>query len=598
MITSGGTTTLGLYDFKIGTEQFGQTGYWVQKANGYPINKRIMLANGDIVKSTIAGNANDPNVDMTWWVKTNSASQIFDESGLSQQEINDLQELKNDNPKSVKDYGAIGDGTLHTVNEWTVLGSKIYYPNLAAMQVDYPHVTSLTDSVDWAAAQKSIKDTNIAYYPKSLGAYINNKTLQLNGNWDSVAGASKQVVIKNIGSGLPALRSTKAFQTIRNISIWGDGGGFGVDATTGHGIHLDNGTSTNFHDVSIRYHGGHGVYGSGGVWITKIAQCYIEHNLQDGINLVSPSGATLDQIGNALSITESVISANTGNGLNWKAVALNVTGSDIEGNKGFGILIDTTPHAASVFGVNITGNYTENNVLGEIKFKCKTAAIVTDINIVGNYFYSIQTGGAVAAITFEGEYRTFRNVNIGSNGLVTGGTVVNLVDGGNSLREDCTINLGAYSGINLARAKLVSAIKSKVIFGKAHCIGANWVDLYTSENIFSATAKTLYFDLPLESGVALDKVEFLMSTNATNQYNVFATLYSTNPLTNAAPIEVYSATLQSNADGGNKVFTFTTLQSNNAVRLALGVRYHLRFVISAMTTGSIVTIGNPIARYI
>ena len=68
MITSGGTTTLGLYDFKIGIEQFGQTGYWVQKANGYPINKRIMLDNGDIVKSTVDGNANDPNVDMTGWV--------------------------------------------------------------------------------------------------------------------------------------------------------------------------------------------------------------------------------------------------------------------------------------------------------------------------------------------------------------------------------------------------------------------------------------------------------------------------------------------------------------------------------------------------
>ena len=69
MITSGGTSTLGLYDFKIGIEQFGQTGYWVQKVNGYPINKRVMLANGDIVKSTIDGNVNDPNVDMTGWVK-------------------------------------------------------------------------------------------------------------------------------------------------------------------------------------------------------------------------------------------------------------------------------------------------------------------------------------------------------------------------------------------------------------------------------------------------------------------------------------------------------------------------------------------------
>ena len=54
----------------------------------YNSDERVVLTNGDIVKSTINGNANDPNVDMTGWVKTNSSSQIFDDSGLSQQEIN------------------------------------------------------------------------------------------------------------------------------------------------------------------------------------------------------------------------------------------------------------------------------------------------------------------------------------------------------------------------------------------------------------------------------------------------------------------------------------------------------------------------------
>jgi len=90
MITSGGTTTLGLYDFKIGIEQFGQTGYWVQKANGYTVNKRIMLANGDIVKSTIDGNVNDPNVDMTGWVSAN----IFNTTALSVDELRQLKPTK------------------------------------------------------------------------------------------------------------------------------------------------------------------------------------------------------------------------------------------------------------------------------------------------------------------------------------------------------------------------------------------------------------------------------------------------------------------------------------------------------------------------
>lgn len=70
----------------------------------YKLNRRVVLANGDIVKSTVDGNANDPNVDMVGWVKVNSAGQIFDESRKSQQDVNDTQKKKQ---RSVLDYGAV-----------------------------------------------------------------------------------------------------------------------------------------------------------------------------------------------------------------------------------------------------------------------------------------------------------------------------------------------------------------------------------------------------------------------------------------------------------------------------------------------------------
>jgi parallel beta-helix repeat protein len=54
---------------------------------------------------------------------------------------------------SVDDFGAIGDGTLHTVQEWIVPGVLGRYLSLAALQVDYPHVTSTSASIDWAAIQ-------------------------------------------------------------------------------------------------------------------------------------------------------------------------------------------------------------------------------------------------------------------------------------------------------------------------------------------------------------------------------------------------------------------------------------------------------------
>ena len=53
---------------------------WHSRVGGYKENERAVLANGDIVKSTIDGNTNDPNVDMTGWVNTNDASQVYAES--------------------------------------------------------------------------------------------------------------------------------------------------------------------------------------------------------------------------------------------------------------------------------------------------------------------------------------------------------------------------------------------------------------------------------------------------------------------------------------------------------------------------------------
>ena len=58
------------------------------KTGGYALDERAQLATGDIVRSTIASNVNNPNVDMTGWVNVNSASQIADASGKTQQEIN------------------------------------------------------------------------------------------------------------------------------------------------------------------------------------------------------------------------------------------------------------------------------------------------------------------------------------------------------------------------------------------------------------------------------------------------------------------------------------------------------------------------------
>ena len=54
------------------------------KTGGYALNERIQLATGDIVRSTIASNVNNPNENMTGWVKANDASQIISADGLGE----------------------------------------------------------------------------------------------------------------------------------------------------------------------------------------------------------------------------------------------------------------------------------------------------------------------------------------------------------------------------------------------------------------------------------------------------------------------------------------------------------------------------------
>ena len=86
------------------------------KTGGYALNERVQLANGDVVRSTIPSNVNNPNVNMTGWVKTNSSSQIFDASGKNQQEINDNLKKATDfyvTPQMFAPEGVdIGDGVV------------------------------------------------------------------------------------------------------------------------------------------------------------------------------------------------------------------------------------------------------------------------------------------------------------------------------------------------------------------------------------------------------------------------------------------------------------------------------------------------------
>lgn len=61
---------------------------WHSRVGGYKLNERVVLTNGEIVKSTIDVNTNDPNVDMTGWVLSGNS--------ITVESISDLPSTSND----------------------------------------------------------------------------------------------------------------------------------------------------------------------------------------------------------------------------------------------------------------------------------------------------------------------------------------------------------------------------------------------------------------------------------------------------------------------------------------------------------------------
>ena len=112
---------------------------WHSRVGGYLENERVVLANGDIVKSTVDGNAVDPNADMTGWIKTNSASQIFDESGLSQQEINNTSERVVDSVANLRLIDSPRSGQMaktKSYHDGLAKGGAIYVFDLSKAGID------------------------------------------------------------------------------------------------------------------------------------------------------------------------------------------------------------------------------------------------------------------------------------------------------------------------------------------------------------------------------------------------------------------------------------------------------------------------------
>ncbi|HSI10722.1 MAG TPA: hypothetical protein VK961_01700 [Chthoniobacter sp.] len=123
-------------------------------------------------------------------------------------------------------YGAIADGTSHPVSEWI----PARYASLAAIQADFPHVTSLNDEIDWAAAQQALRLHKALYLPADVGGYVFNKELVTNDDSQIIQGGAgngpygmtpKKGARIIAGSGVDGIRAQNAHAAVRDLTVEG-----------------------------------------------------------------------------------------------------------------------------------------------------------------------------------------------------------------------------------------------------------------------------------------------------------------------------------------------------------------------------------------
>lgn len=306
---------------------------YAAKIGGYPLNARLTLTNGDIVLNTVAGNTTDPNVDMTGWIKVNDASQIFDESGKSQQTINKARLI------TVKDYGAKGNG-----------------------------VTDDTEAFNLALGSSSS-----VFIPE--GVYLVDQ-IQIGKNNQELWGTRNSVVMGTVRS-KPAIllrNSTNATGAITRCVLRGftlDGGDVGSAGILGENVsHLV------VEGMRIR-RTRENALAVGESWCTNVINNEIANNWGNGI-------ATVGYNNNALNILGNRIFANDGIGLAIHgSQPLNIIGNTIEANKVSGLIVTTSQP------VTIQGNYFEKN--SETGITLDSELIQSDIIVNGNSNWNLNT---------------------------------------------------------------------------------------------------------------------------------------------------------------------------------------------------------------
>lgn len=112
---------------------------WHPRVGGYPLNARVVLDNGDIVKSTIDGNTNDPNVDMTGWENLSKITFSLTDSGGEGGGANDTAALLN----AVSKHDEVILNTDVSIIKQAIIDKKVNLHGSTTLKQDVPNQHTL-----------------------------------------------------------------------------------------------------------------------------------------------------------------------------------------------------------------------------------------------------------------------------------------------------------------------------------------------------------------------------------------------------------------------------------------------------------------------
>lgn len=99
---------------------------WHSRVGGYLENERVVLANGDIVKSTVDGNTNDPNTDLTGWINPEAEQARINDANVVMIDLFSSVATALDWVKSnVNNYLYVKAGTTYTLPTGNVYFNRV-----------------------------------------------------------------------------------------------------------------------------------------------------------------------------------------------------------------------------------------------------------------------------------------------------------------------------------------------------------------------------------------------------------------------------------------------------------------------------------------